>query len=111
MVQAHPNRVELLRAWQQQLQRWIPRMTLLVGQQQWGEVGRLAREMDPQLAMLARHPEVKQRFIRELTLLKQLCQLAWNGTVERSQALERNMVHLRNNREGLRAYQEMQPWS
>lgn len=99
-----------LKAWQQHLRRWIPQLTQLVGQQQWQAIGALARELEPELATLEQHPEVRQHFVRELALLKQLCQLAWKGMSVRSQELERAMSHLRDNREGLRAYQEAQQW-
>ena len=111
MTQDQQQHLIRLKAWQQQLRRWLPQLTQLVGQQQWQAIGVLARELEPHLASLADHPEVREHFVRELALLKQLCQLAWKGMSARSLELERAMAHLRDNREGLRAYQEAQQWA
>jgi hypothetical protein len=110
MTQDQQQQLIQLKAWQQHLRHWIPQLTQLVGQQQWQAIGVLARELAPKLATLEQHPEVRQHFIRELALLKQLCQLAWKGMAARRLELERAMSHLRDNREGLRAYQEAQQW-
>lgn len=111
MTQEQQQHLIRLKAWRQQLRRWIPQLTQLVGQQQWQAIGTLARELEPQLATLDQYPEVREYFVRELALLKQLCQLAWQGVSARSLELERAMSHLRDNREGLRAYQEAQQWA
>jgi hypothetical protein len=111
MTQEQQQHLIQLKTWQQQLRHWVPQLTQLVGQQQWQAIGLLAREMEPKLATLNQYPEVRASFVRELGLLKQLCQLAWKGAAARSQELERAMSHLRDNREGLRAYQEAQQWA
>ena len=97
--------------WQQWLRAWIPQLARLIGQQDWQAIGPLAREIAGQLPALAQAPEVKLRFAKELAMLRDLHQLAWQGLDQKSQELSRAMVHLRDNREGLRAYQESQWWS
>ncbi len=105
------RRQATLNQWQQWLRAWIPQLTRLISQQDWQAIGPLAREIASQLPALAQHPEVKQHFAKELTMLRDLHQLAWQGLDHKSQELGRAMAHLRDNREGLRAYQESQWWS
>lgn len=96
--------------WHQQLRRWIPLMSQLINRQDWQAMGPLAREMARQLPELDRYPALRTALVRELHLLRQLHQLAWQQMSERSGELERAMLHLRTNREGLRAYEESQAW-
>lgn len=110
MTHQPPSGQHRLQQWHQQLRRWIPLMSQLINRQDWQAMGPLAREVAQQLPELDCHPALRSALVRELHLLKQLHQLAWQQMSARSQELERAMQHMRMNREGLRAYQESQGW-